>query len=105
MFVFGCYCLNLQSTTYFKQLRTSYIQSSIDSTRLLAFKVLDSKCNFCHQSKKRLENFTLDNMDSLIPEIQVQVFVKNRMPKGRRNILSIEEKNALRNWIIKDSGK
>ncbi|UWX55975.1 hypothetical protein NYZ99_06435 [Maribacter litopenaei] len=73
-----------------------------DSIKQKAFAVLDLKCNFCHTSKKRLENFTPENMNDLIPKINEQVFVTKKMPKGKNNILTSEEKNSLLIWINKE---
>ena len=73
-----------------------------DSIKKQAFDVLELKCNFCHTSKKRLETFTLENMNGLIPKINEQVFIKSRMPKGKNNELTTEEKNSLLIWINKE---
>lgn len=70
-----------------------------------AFSVLDSKCNFCHMTRKRLDHFTLDNMNGLVSKINEQVFVKNKMPKGKNNALTLEEKNSLLLWINRESQK
>ncbi|MFS4469392.1 hypothetical protein [Maribacter sp. 2210JD10-5] len=64
-----------------------------------AFKVLQTKCNTCHATKKRQDIFTFKNMDSLSPEIYKQVFVKKKMPKGRKATLTTEESDALLAWI------
>ncbi|MFH6605149.1 hypothetical protein ACEZ3G_16810 [Maribacter algicola] len=64
-----------------------------------AFKVLQIKCNFCHGTKKRTDVFTLQNMDSLAPDIFDQVFVKKRMPKGKQPKLTMGEQKALERWL------
>ena len=71
----------------------------------IAFTVLRNKCNVCHATKKRTDIFTLDNMDSLAIDIHKQVFVKKKMPKGRKVILTTEEQQILEQWlsmVIKD---
>lgn len=85
---------------------TSQLLKSVepqDSTQNKAFAVLDSKCNFCHITRNRLDHFTMDNMNGLIPKINEQVFAKNKMPKGKNNVLTIEEKNSLLIWINRES--
>ncbi len=67
----------------------------------IAFEVLQEKCNFCHAAKKRTDIFTLNNMDSLAFEVNKQVFVKKKMPKGKKTKLSEEESKALKDWLDK----
>ena len=70
-----------------------------------AFIVLREKCNVCHVTKKRTDIFTLDNMDSLAIDIHKQVFIKKKMPKGRKVKLTTEEQRILEKWlsmVIKD---
>lgn len=64
-----------------------------------AFQVLVQKCNVCHLAKKRVENFTLENMDSLARDINKQVFVKKKMPKGKKITLTKSEKKSLTLWL------
>ena len=64
-----------------------------------AFIVLSNKCNICHAKKKRTDIFTLENMDSLAIEIYKQVFVKRKMPKGRKVKLTEEETQLLEVWL------
>lgn len=76
-----------------------------DSVQQKAFAVLNSKCNFCHITRKRLDHFTFNNMNGLMSKINEQVFVKNTMPKGKNNALTLEEKNSLLLWINRESQK
>ncbi len=64
-----------------------------------AFQVLVLKCNVCHATKKRQDIFTLENMDSLSESIHKQVFIKKKMPKGKKIKLTYEELKALREWL------
>lgn len=64
-----------------------------------AFAVLRTKCNSCHATKKRTDVFTLENMDSLAADIHKQVFVKRKMPKGRKTKLTEEETRRLEVWL------
>ncbi|ASV28939.1 hypothetical protein [Maribacter cobaltidurans] len=73
--------------------------SEQDSFKKNAFNVLEKKCNVCHVSKKRVQNFTLQNMDSLSKEINKQVFVKKKMPKGNKIALSVEDIETLKLWL------
>lgn len=69
------------------------------TTKDKAFTVLQAKCNFCHAVKKRTDVFTFENMDSLAVEINKQVFIKRKMPKGRKVTLTHEEEENLKDWI------
>lgn len=70
-----------------------------ESVKDVAFTVLREKCNVCHATKKRTDIFTLQNMDSLAMDIHKQVFIKKKMPKGRKVILTGEEEKNLRLWL------
>ncbi|WP_413979961.1 hypothetical protein [Maribacter sp. 2307UL18-2] len=75
---------------------TAVLQEQIKSQ---AFTVLRTKCNVCHATKKRTDIFTISNMDSLAADIQKQVFVKKKMPKGRKIKLTEKETQNLRHWL------
>lgn len=70
-----------------------------ETPKISAFKVLTTKCNVCHAIKKKQDVFTLENMDSLAIAIDKQVFIKGKMPKGRKNKLSEQESLALKDWL------
>lgn len=70
-----------------------------ENRKSAAFKILTTKCNVCHATKKRTDVFTLQNMDSLAADINKQVFIKKKMPKGRKVKLTNEESTALKAWI------
>ena len=72
-----------------------------DDYKSFAFKVLQLKCNTCHATKKRTDIFTLENMDSLASNIHKQVFVKKKMPKGKKVKLTEEESRLLKDWLGK----
>ncbi|WP_273566452.1 c-type cytochrome [Maribacter halichondriae] len=69
------------------------------SPKAIAFEVLKTKCNTCHATKKKTDVFTLENMDSLAADIHKQVFIKKKMPKGRKIKLTEEETDALARWL------
>lgn len=75
------------------------ITASQDTPKNKAFNVLISKCNVCHATKKKQDIFTLENMDSFAIAINKQVFIKGKMPKGKKNKLSQEESIALQDWL------
>jgi len=75
------------------------IEGHQTSPKAIAFGVLQTKCNICHATKKKTDIFTLENMDSLAADIHKQVFVKKKMPKGRKVKLTEEETNALKRWF------
>lgn len=70
-----------------------------------AFKVLQTKCNVCHAIKKKVDIFTFENMDSLAYDINKQVFIKKKMPKGKKIKLTTSEKNDLSLWIEQTKNK
>ena len=75
--------------------------SGANDIKLKAFKVLQSKCNTCHETGNPSRVFTLDNMDTMASKINRQVFIFKRMPKGRdqRKKMTPEEMAALKNWL------
>ena len=77
-------------------LKEQLIQTTIKTE---AYTVLRNKCNICHATKKRTDIFTLKNMDSLAFDIHKQVFIKKKMPKGKKNKLTNEEIRSLKNWL------
>lgn len=70
-----------------------------ENHKTAAFKILTIRCNECHATKKRTDIFTMANMDSLAADIHHQVFVKKKMPKGRKNNLTTSETKALQAWL------
>jgi uncharacterized membrane protein len=64
-----------------------------------AFAVLRLKCNTCHALKRKVLVFTYENMDSLSNAINEQVFIKQKMPKGRINRLTNLEDENLQRWL------
>ena len=70
-----------------------------DDIRGDAFGVLRTKCNTCHATKRKTDVFTKANMDSFAVDIHKQVFVKQKMPKGRKVKLTEEELETLERWL------
>uniref|UniRef100_UPI0040496007 hypothetical protein n=1 Tax=Fulvivirga sp. TaxID=1931237 RepID=UPI0040496007 len=64
-----------------------------------ALKVLQTKCNVCHQKRNPRKVFTQSNMADYAAKIYEQVFVKNRMPKGNKVQLTESEVSTLKKWI------
>ena len=76
--------------------------SSIDldkSCKDKAYKILESKCNICHRKRNRRRVFTKENMDTWANDIYKQVFIKKRMPSGKKVKLSPDEYQDLLTWI------
>ncbi|WP_426430176.1 hypothetical protein ACPX19_11640 [Winogradskyella sp. HB-48] len=71
----------------------------IRNPRDKAFQILDNKCNVCHSKRNKRRVFTIENMDDFAPDIYKQVFVKKRMPKGRKIKLTSEEYQDVLTWI------
>lgn len=70
-----------------------------DPVKTKAFEVLTNKCNVCHQKRNRRRVFTEENMDGWSADVYRQVFVKKRMPKGKRVKLTSDEYQDLLTWI------
>lgn len=81
------------------QLQSEVLEKSNPEFKAQAFKVLQFNCNICHVKQNRKKVFTLENMDGFSFEINKQVFVKKRMPKGRKNKLEEKDKIDLKNWL------
>jgi len=67
--------------------------------KIKAYKILKAKCNVCHVKQNRKKIFTLDNMDIFAAKIHKQVFVKKRMPKGKKIKLTNSDITTLKNWL------
>lgn len=64
-----------------------------------AYTVLKNTCNKCHVKQNPFKVFTLRNMDRFAPQIERQVFILQRMPKGDEVKLTVKEKETLQRWI------
>ena len=64
-----------------------------------AFQILENKCNVCHHKRNKRRVFTLENMNTWVNDINKQVFVKKRMPKGKKIKLTSKEYQDLLTWI------
>ncbi|WP_120650282.1 MULTISPECIES: hypothetical protein [unclassified Aquimarina] len=71
----------------------------VKDSKAEAFKILESKCNVCHYKKNKRRVFTLENMNSWANDIYKQVFIKKRMPKGKKIKLNSKEYQELLTWI------
>ncbi|GEM_PF-1183026 len=72
---------------------------SVKNTKGTAFQILDNKCNVCHIKRNRKRVFTLENMNTWANDINKQVFIKKRMPKGKKIKLTSQEYQDLLTWI------
>lgn len=70
---------------------------SMSDVKSSALRVLQLKCNTCHARQNPGKVFTSNNMNTLAARINEQVFVKRRMPRGKR--LTNEEYTSLQNWL------
>jgi uncharacterized membrane protein len=71
----------------------------IRNPREKAFQILENKCNVCHRKRNKRRVFTTENMDAWANDIYKQVFVKRRMPKGKKIKLTSMEHQDLLTWI------
>lgn len=74
-------------------------QDSTDSLKLEALTVLENNCNECHSEKKPSYYFTAKTMDYFVAEINIEVFITGKMPKGKKNKLTAEDRETLRLWV------
>lgn len=81
--------------------KTEFYVSSylIKNPRENAFQILYNKCNVCHHKRNKRDVFTLQNMDTWANDIEKQVFIKKRMPKGKIITLTSNEYQELLTWI------
>ena len=99
LFIFSFISYLLGSEPAFENQPLISFSETQSEIKHMAFNVLVSKCNACHATKKKVIVFTFDNMDSNSLSIYNQVFIKKRMPKGRKNKLSAKEATALKKWL------
>ena len=91
--------VNYQSTEAYK---------SIDLTKYSnekAYQILNNKCNVCHIKRNKRRIFTRDNMNAWANDIYKQVFIKKRMPRGKKTKLNQDEYQELLTWISKTKNK
>lgn len=82
------------------ELTTLYTSKDIvKDTKAVAFEILNNKCNVCHQKRNKRRVFTLENMNTWANDINKQVFIKKRMPKGKKIKLTSQEYQDLLTWI------
>lgn len=94
-FIFVMYCASVCP-----QLQNSVApKTQQEEIKKRAYSVLVTKCNTCHATKRNRSIFTLENMDSLSQDIREQVFTKQKMPKGKKNALTVDEKELLKQWL------
>ena len=70
-----------------------------DSTQQKALSILANKCNVCHKNRNRRRVFTEENMNPWVDDVYKQVFIKKRMPKGKKIKLTSQEYQDLLTWI------
>ena len=70
-----------------------------DTIKTTAYHILQNKCNICHKKRNRRRVFTLENMTPWANDIYAQVFIKKRMPKGKKIKLTNTEYQQLLTWI------
>lgn len=70
-----------------------------DPVEAKAFEILTHKCNVCHKKWNRRRVFTEDNMNEWSNDVYKQVFIKKRMPKGKKIKLTSNEYQDLLTWI------
>jgi len=100
LLIISFFCLGMASQHNFYAFSDSLVVQDPPNKKELAFKVLQTKCNVCHEQKNKRMIFTLDNMDSRGKKIYRQVFKWKRMPKGNEIKLTAEELTQLKSWNL-----
>lgn len=81
------------------KLQASLKSKTIDSTKVKAYQLLINKCNECHIKRNRRRVFNPKNMNPWADDVYKQVFIKKRMPKGKKIKLTNQEYQQLLSWI------
>lgn len=71
---------------------------TVKDTKATAFQILENKCNVCQKKRNKRRVFTLENMNTWANDINKQVFIKKRMPKGKKIKLTSQEYQDLLTW-------
>jgi uncharacterized membrane protein len=77
-----------------------YTTRTLTDTKTPALEVLKTRCNMRHVKQNPAKVFTTANMNLFAADINEQVFIKKRMPRGNRVRLTNDEYNTLKNWLI-----
>ena len=93
----GFLSLNEAPTT--EEVQAAPPRAIYDDISTKALEVLQTKCNVCHVKQNPRKVFTPENMDGFAPKIYKQVFIKKRMPRGKKIKLTDEEYQILLTWI------
>lgn len=76
-------------------------QEKNDELQAKVLTILSAKCNICHSKQNPGKVFSSSNIHLYAPEIRKQVFVKKRMPRGQKIVLTDPEKDILQTWLQK----
>ena len=91
---------NYEPIQELNELTAVYVSNDgIKDTKATAFQILNNKCNVCHHKRNKRRVFTLENMTKWANDINRQVFIKKRMPKGKKIKLTSQEYQDLLTWI------
>lgn len=98
--------ISINSVETYKSIQVNYessepftINDITEYSNEKAYEILNNKCNVCHRKRNRRRIFTKENMDTWANDIYKQVFIKKRMPKGKKIKLSSNEYHELLIWI------
>ncbi|MBL4658023.1 MAG: hypothetical protein JKX73_08495 [Flavobacteriales bacterium] len=86
-----------ENTMMEKALEETYKAPSIADK---AFQILVNKCNVCHKFWNPNVLFTQGNISDFAPKIHEQVFIKKRMPMGKKRRLTQTEYSTLEQWLL-----
>ncbi len=84
----------------YNELTAVHVSScTVKDSKAETFQILDNKCNVCHHKRNKRRVFTTENMNAWANDIYTQVFVKKRMPIGKKIKLNSNEYQELLTWI------
>ncbi len=87
------------SSTSSKEVTPIILENNTRTEKETAYQILNNKCNVCHIKRNKRRVFTLENMTQWADDIHRQVFIKKRMPKGKKIKLTTTEYQQLLTWI------
>jgi ubiquitin C-terminal hydrolase len=98
-FLYTTFTAFKQANPYTQMHKVLSVDKTLTTPKEEAYIVLKNKCNVCHIKRNKRRLFTLNNMNAFAKDINKQVFIKKRMPKGRKIKLTPAEYIILQTWI------
>lgn len=78
----------------------SFRSPSNEQHKIIAFEILDAKCNTCHRKSNPFMIFKMKNISKRAERIYQVLFEVRTMPKGDEVKLTTEEYTTLKKWLL-----